>query len=282
MPKLDIENMDVWKLLPWDIQCYILSLLSVKDLIKLKQVSKSWQSIIASPTFCNLQFNTNSYENDLIIKPLFEPHQFIIKSLQSTKFHCLDLKQPIHKFKDLQYHSVINTTILGTNKGLVLFEITTGQPCSPKEYLVCNPATNEFVQLPQLGCSSCGRTCNILVNLQSNTYDIFLFDCSNMDCLMFYVYNSLTSTWRPLDSFIKFCSSFQFEYFHSDILLFKKKLYAIFKTTANGLMVVVYDSMNDTWGILDMILLTSNLMTDFHGRFVIANDRLFLVQSINP
>ena len=103
-----------------------------------------------------------------------------------------------------------------------------------------------------------------------------------MDCLMFYVYNSLTSTWRPLDSFIKFCSSFQFEYFHSDILLFKKNLYAIFKTTANGLMVVVYDPMNDTWSILDMILLTSNLMTDFHGRFVLANDRLFLVQSINP
>jgi hypothetical protein len=281
MPKLDIENMDVWELLPWDIQCYILSLLSIKNLFKLKRVSKSWQSIIASPTFCNLQFNTNSYENDIIIKLLYKPHQFIIKSLESTEFHYLDLKQPTHKFKNLYYHSIIDTTILGTNKGLILLEITTGL-CSPKEYLVCNLATNEFGELPQLGHSGCGRTGDILVNLQSNTYDIFLLDYSNMDCLKFYIYNSLTSMWRPLDSFTKFCSSFQFEYFNSHILLFKEKLYAIFKTMANGLMVVVYDPMNDTWNILDMMLLTSNLMTNIHGRFVIANDRLFLVQTIYP
>jgi hypothetical protein len=49
---------------------------------------------------------------------------------------------------------------------------------------------------------------------------------------------------------------------------------------ANGLMVVVYDPMNDTLYILDMILLTYNLMSDICGRFVIANDCLFLVQTI--
>jgi hypothetical protein len=207
MPKLDIENMDVWELLPWDIQCYILSLLSIKNLFKLKRVSKSWQSIIASPTFCNFQFNTNSYENDIIVKPFHKPC-FIIKSLESTEFHYFDLKQLPHQFKYL----CNGTTILGTNKGLILLEITTGL-CSPKEYLVYNLATKQFSELPQLDHRGFGRTGNILVNLQSNTYDIFLLDYSNKDCLMFYVYNSLTSTWRPLDSFTKFRSSFQFEYF---------------------------------------------------------------------
>jgi hypothetical protein len=60
-------------------------------------------------------------------------------------------------------------------------------------------------------------------------------------------------------------------------LLFKKKVYVVLKTRANGLMVVVYDPINDTWNKLDMIFST-NKMT--FGRFVIANDRLFLVQVI--
>jgi hypothetical protein len=88
--KVGFRNMDVWELLPWNIQCCILSLLSVRELIKLKRVSKSfsksWQSIIASPMFCNLQFNTNLYENDIIMELLDNSFGFIIKSLESTEF----------------------------------------------------------------------------------------------------------------------------------------------------------------------------------------------------
>jgi hypothetical protein len=82
--------MDVWELLPWNIQCCILSLLPIKKLIKLKRVSKSWQSIITSATFGNLQLiNTNLYENDIIMKPLDNSFQFIMKSLESTELQYL-------------------------------------------------------------------------------------------------------------------------------------------------------------------------------------------------
>ena len=261
--------MDVWELLPWDIQCCILSLLPGKELIKLKRVSKSWQSIITSTTFCNLQLNTNLYENDIIMEPLGNSFQFIIKSLESTELRYFDLKQ-----LDL---------ICCFNSGFILFEVVNKTiyysfSYHPNQFVLCNPATKQLIKLPQLDCSKyLSLTCDLLVDLQSNTYKLFLLGNYIKYFLTLHIYNSITNTWQTLNSFSKFQSNFQFGYFKSHILIYKKKLYVVFETGANGLIVVVYDPINDTWKKLDMIFSTNKKSL---GRFVIANDCLFFVQVI--
>jgi hypothetical protein len=200
----------------------------------------------------------------------YNSYRLIIKSLKSNEFHYFDLKQ-LDQFRDIQIHCVY---ILGINKGLILLEIIVD---FPRKYVVCNPATNQLIELPQIGCTQSRHTSDLVVDLQSNTYKIFLLDYATEDYLMFYVYNSLTNTWQPLESFSKFRSNFQFEFFNSHVLFFKEKLYSIFKTKINGLMMVVYDQVSDTWNKLDIKFLTNK---SFSGRFVVANDRLFFVQLI--
>jgi hypothetical protein len=261
--------MDVWELLPWNIQCCILSLLPIKKLIKLKRVSKSWQSIITSATFGNLQLiNTNLYENDIIMKPLDNSFQFIMKSLESTELQYFDLKQ-----LDL----ICCFQIFGVNSGFILFEVV-NKAYPPNQFVLCNPATKQLIKLPQLDCSEyLSLTCDLLVDLQYNTYKLFLLGNHIKDFLTLHMYNSMTNMWQTLDSFSKFQSNFRFGYFESHILIYKKKLYVFLKARPNELMVVVYDPINDTWKKLDMIFSTNKMR---FGRFVIANDRLFFVQII--
>jgi hypothetical protein len=257
--------MDIWELLLRDIQFCILSLLFVKDLLKLRSVSKSWQSIIASPIFCNLQFNANLYENHIIMKKYRNSHQFIIKSLESTEFCYFDLKQ-IYKFRDF---CTCHIHIVSVNNGLILFEIMT-KFYFPTQFVVCNPETKELIKLPQLNCSQVLELKDdLLVDLQSNTYKIFLLLYSKINSLTFYLYNSLTNTWQSLDSFSKFRSNFQFGFFNFHIMLFKEKLYATLKTRTNSLMMVVYDPIIDTWNKLDVTFLANE---GCFGKFFIAND----------
>jgi hypothetical protein len=171
-----------------------------------KSFSKSWQSIIASPPFCNLQFNTNLYENDIIMEPLDNSFQgFIIKSLESTKFQYFDLNQ-FDKFGDF---GPCWTDILGVKSGLIFYEIEPG-PNFPKQFVVCNPATKQLIELLKLDWDEYrGLTSDLLVDLQSNTYKIFLLHCHKAHFLTLYVYNSITNMWQSLDSFSKFQSNYQ-------------------------------------------------------------------------
>jgi hypothetical protein len=161
---------------------------------------------------------------------------------------------------------------------LIFYEVEP-RPNLSKQFVVCNPATKQLIKLPKLDCSEYhGLTSDLLVDLQSNTYKIFLLGRHKAHFLTLYVYNSITNTWQSLDSFSKFQSNFQVGYFGFHIMIFKKKLYVAFETRANGLMVVVYDPINDTWKKLDIIFSTYE---ESFGRFVIANDRLFFVQVIS-
>lgn len=112
--------MDVWELFPWDIQYHITSWIYVKDLLKLKEVSKGLQSIIDSPTFCSLQFNTNLYQNDIIIDLFYVSYGFTFTTLESTQYHNFDLKQLCDKLNNL---CISHIRTLGVNNGLVLLEI---------------------------------------------------------------------------------------------------------------------------------------------------------------
>lgn len=143
--------MDVWELLPWDIQCHILSGLSVKDLLKLELVSKGWQSIIDSPTFRNLQFYTNLHQNGIIMDLFSKQNGFIIKALESTQYHNCDLTPLTNKFNNPHSSHIY---VLGVTNGFVhhenVLKLCFDNPW--RQYAVCNPAAKQLIELPQISC----------------------------------------------------------------------------------------------------------------------------------
>jgi hypothetical protein len=92
--------------------------------------------------------------------------------------------------------------ILSVNNGLIFFKVDN---ITSKQFVVCNPATKRLIKLPQLDCNGFyGLACDLFVDLQSNTYKIFLLDHHKANFLTLNVYNSITNMWQPLDSFTNF------------------------------------------------------------------------------
>ncbi|XP_047339549.1 F-box protein CPR1-like [Impatiens glandulifera] len=125
--------------LPDDILRIIFSKLPVKSLLRLKCVSKSWFSIITSPSFVKLHLNTVLTKNSLSLFSWdYHLHLF------SANFYST---RAVLEFTRDDYQPIRDTVFAGTFCGSV-----NGLICilNPVDYVVylCNPSTRKAIKLP--------------------------------------------------------------------------------------------------------------------------------------
>ncbi|OMP07163.1 hypothetical protein COLO4_07575 [Corchorus olitorius] len=124
--------------LPHDILMEILCRLAVKDLLRLRCVSKSCGDLIDSPDFAKLHLShaltTNSHRF-LLLQRIFEPYSLDLDSLEHAQIKRTDL----NSFTDLQ----VKFPIIGSCNGLIALETHNG------DIVISNPITRKIRKVPR-------------------------------------------------------------------------------------------------------------------------------------
>ena len=263
---MGIKAKHVWRLLPWNIQVDILSRLSTKDLRNLEGVCKDWQSIIKSPRFHMLQINANPNQDGLIVHSDEYQGKCHIEPLSSDKIYKFDFSTNCGK--------ILESRILAVSNGLVL--IMHFIDSKPHQFLVHNPITRQYIELPQLSPELFvfwKRNCDFLEHdLQSSSYKIFVASATGV-----YIYSSSSCKWQAVDSFSNFRLNLESKlYGPYSCIMYKNNMYIAFLTLDDKWMMVVYNPKDDAWSYLGLNKEETYYST-FGGQLIIANDRLFYV-----
>lgn len=186
----------------------ILVRLPVKCLFQFKCVSKSWCSLIKSPRFTDLHVsraNCGDQEGVILVKRFIKDERKIVLSFHS-KDESLSLQVVAPDF-EVPYSTYLNMILVGTCHGIIC--LTSNESSGIH---LCNPATREFLTLPdrpfrcpqgyfsQLGELGFG------FDAISNDYKIITFttifpDEYNGDpnSCKAEIYSLSTNSWRELD-----------------------------------------------------------------------------------
>ncbi|XBI46017.1 hypothetical protein VPH35_110356 [Triticum aestivum] len=135
--------------LPSDVIISILSWLPVKSLVRFKSVCRGWQAMLSEPGFiyAHLECSKKRRPSLLMVPCGYDPNDIQKNQDDSTfcmgfyRYHIGDKEELIHLQK-LPQGIALWSSPLHCN-GLILISTTR------EELMICNPATREFVTLPE-------------------------------------------------------------------------------------------------------------------------------------